>query len=490
MTLRKIAAVLVWISVCTGFFACNSKYEAESISLASSAVVSSFKIGSDDSLLANIDSVFFSIDLVKGEIFNADSLPYGTRITKLVPVITTLETAALLELKVHRSNGTDTVYDYFSETTDSIDFTNPVTIRVVSANGDHERNYQVRVNVHQVKSDSLMWTNISTAGLPSTLTEPTAQCTMRRGDNFYCLTTDGSAWSLAVNTVGLTGLNGATMPATAWEASDLQLPFTPRINTFAANDNALFILADDNTLWTSEDDGTTWTSTSMKWEYIYGGHRNQLIGNFKDESGNYKLQYYPSGTITALPQGMPVSGTSVPVLYNFPMSQRPQSIIVGGRKADGTLSASTWGFDGDSWLKISKRELPVGIEKASVAPYLSFTVSAGWTVTEWSTMFVMGGCDTEGSPNTTVYMSTDYGYHWTTADDHLQLPDDHNAFTDAQAYVMSSLYKADVTPMIVKPLEQWECPFIYLFGGIGNDGVLSPVIWRGVVNRLTFKPIE
>ena len=40
-------------------------------------------------LLANLDSVFFTIDLNRGLIFNADSLPKDTKITKLVPNIGT-----------------------------------------------------------------------------------------------------------------------------------------------------------------------------------------------------------------------------------------------------------------------------------------------------------------------------------------------------------------------------------------------------------------
>lgn len=35
----------------------------------------------------------------------------------------------------------------------------------------------------------------------------------------------------------------------------------------------------------------------------------------------------------------------------------------------------------------------------------------------------------------------------------------------------------------------WECPYIFLFGGVGADGVLCNTIWKGVVNRLTFMPL-
>ena len=39
------------------------------------------------------------------------------------------------------------------------------------------------------------------------------------------------------------------------------------------------------------------------------------------------------------------------------------------------------------------------------------------------------------------------------------------------------------------PITQWECPYIYLFGGLSNDLTLRQTLWRGTINRLTFKPI-
>ena len=35
----------------------------------------------------------------------------------------------------------------------------------------------------------------------------------------------------------------------------------------------------------------------------------------------------------------------------------------------------------------------------------------------------------------------------------------------------------------------WDCPYIYVFGGYGNNSMVQNSIWKGVVNRLTFKPI-
>ncbi|MDE6288980.1 MAG: hypothetical protein K2M00_09380, partial [Muribaculaceae bacterium] len=61
----------------------------------------------------------------------------------------------------------------------------------------------------------------------------------------------------------------------------------------------------------------------------------------------------------------------------------------------------------------------------------------------------------------------------------------------SQAIVISSTLHGNINlPKISKPSETWECPYIYLFGGINAEGNTSNNVWRGVINRLKFKPVE
>lgn len=491
MTLRKFAIALAVITAAAGIVACNSSsYEDTEIVLSSSTGVKTFSLEENDSVMANLDSVFFSIDLVAGKIFNADSLPFGTKVTALVPKITLMNGATTVELKVKRENNTDTVYNYLENSTEAIDFTNPVTLHITSANGASERNYTISVNVHKVKSDSLTWDEQARTTLPTTFKAPAAQRTVRKGDNFYCLTTQGNDYEIGIHTGDIAGMNGA-LPSTAdWQIKKVTFPFTPQINSFAASDDALYILADDGTMWTSTDEASSWTATPMKWHAIYGGYLTSILGSVNTENG-WMIQAYPSGNLMTMPDGMPVSNTSVPVCYSFPMSNNPQALFVGGRKADGTLSADTWGFDGNSWAKITKRPLPVALEDVAIVSYVTFAESTGLSYSEYPSIVAFGGRDASGNPNSVVYASNDYGFNWLKADDMMQLPEALGAFSNAQAYVMTSTYTARLArPRIIKPIESWECPFVYLFGGVNASGELNNCIWRGVINRLTFKPIE
>ena len=135
--------------------ACNSDYTPVEITYTSVAVTS-FSIAKDDSILAGLDTVFFSIDLQRAQIFNADSLPFGTRTDKLVPKMTTLEGASEARFIMTRPGKPDSISDYLTNPNDSIDFSNgPVSLFMKSPDGKVERTYTVKVNVHRQKADSL-----------------------------------------------------------------------------------------------------------------------------------------------------------------------------------------------------------------------------------------------------------------------------------------------------------------------------------------------
>lgn len=87
---NKTAISMAVAALIAGVASCNSSssydYEQE---LDGSAMVKNFTLVENDKVLADLDSVFFSIDLVSGDIFNADSLPMGTKISALAANITT-----------------------------------------------------------------------------------------------------------------------------------------------------------------------------------------------------------------------------------------------------------------------------------------------------------------------------------------------------------------------------------------------------------------
>lgn len=493
--IRKFALGSAAFLACAGFVACNSSTYENVEQTASAAVVRSFSVDAPDSIMENIDSVFFSIDLANCRIFNADSLPVGTDVTALTPKITTLEGASVMEFTVTRAGKADTVFAYTGNDSETVDFTNPVKLRVVSPDGLTTRNYEISVNVHRMVADSLAWSTKAAFDLPTSLTAPAAQRTAQAGSSLYVLTAGAGSCSLATY-IGVDNLGHDYLDRALSGTGACTFPFVPRVETFAgAPDGRLYILDTDGKLYQSADGARTWTATGRVWTAVIGAYGDEMLGIARDASGVYSVESTAGRTMT-LPAGMPVSGFSMPVTYNFPMSAEPQLMIVGGRRADGTLSADTWGFDGSAWVRLSRRPLPEGLEEPTLVPYVVIRPSGAVSTVRQSAMLVFGGRRKGGTLSTDTYVSTDFGVNWRKAGSTLQLPQDIPAMWRAQAIVLSTTLTGDILPgpasvhaRVSRPVESWECPFIYIFGACDATGALYPTVWRGAINSLTFKPI-
>lgn len=495
-------AVLLAASVVAG---CNSETVVEE-NTSSNVAVYSFNLSADDSVLVNLDTVFFSIDLNRGRIFNADSMPYGTRTDKLVPVILTYAAASKATLTVPRANGTDTIHDYGAHPNDTIDFSNgPVILSITSASGTVEYKYSIEVNVHKVKTDSLAWGKTERSTIPSPFATTKTQSSTCDGNKVYMLQSDGNSWSIATHTA----------PEGAWKTYSAAVPTGANAETFTASNGKLYVCA-GNMLYTSSDEGRTWTSTARPWSHIYGAFNSGVVGAYKNGNNWYTEQYPAAGEPTALPSGMPVQGTSNSICATFDLASDPQLFIVGGKTEFGVASADSWCYDGTSWVKLSVTPLSTPLTGMTLVPFYTFSVSNIFVPTEHSVLLAMGGLNSSGA-NRKVYISYDFGMHWAEAESLLQLPDFIPSFYGAGAYVFTTkMYPKDeaaqawesyplnlripanadleyfTTPgsRAIAPVEDWECPYIYLYGGYDSAGKPFNTVWRGTINRLTFKPLQ
>lgn len=463
---------------------CNSDTVYPSEDTSSSAAVYSFGFQADTKVLTGLDSVFFSIDLEKGRIFNATPLPYGTPTNKLVPEIKLVDAVSSVTLTVSRAGLADTVYNYGTNPNDSIDFSNPVRMEVVSANGLTTRLYTINVNVYDVKSDSLSWAETARRDLPSALDKPAMQKTASDGKAYYCLTRTGNAWSLAK----------ADEPTGNWTLSTPSLSDKADIESFTAAGDKLYII-DNGQLLTSAD-GNTWTTTGRSFDHLYGAYDGKVIGNVKRDDA-WVCILYPGNNEYIIPEDMPVSNTSQLLPLDFAMSDSKQVMMMSGIKADGKRTSAVWAFDGTQWARITNRTFGKQLSDMTIIPFYTFRTVNINTTKEFVCILAMGG--TDGTDvNRTVYSSVDYGMSWVEGGNLIQLPSYIPSFYGAQAFVAestltvsrSSLWHEYANSRATMPITEWQCPYIYLFGGYNAEGTLSPYVWRGTINRLTFKPVQ
>ncbi len=438
-------------------------------------------------------------------IYNADSLPYGTKTDKLIANIG-IDQCSSAELFVPRVNDTATVIDFLTNSTDSIDFSNgPVTLHLVSYDGVTARDYSISVNVHQIEPDSLYWNRLDRQNLPTSFGVPSVQKTAELGNKVYCLTGVDDKYCIAVS---------SDLEGWQWQTQELSLDFTPDVGSLNATSEALYILDDQGRLYASTD-GLSWSDCGVDWSHIYGGYGSTLLG-VETQNGTYYHATYPaSGSSAAVEDDCPVSGTSQLITFENDWDIAPQAVMLGGRLSDGSLTADAWGYDGTTWAKLSDNTFDAK-EKMTLFPYFTYkTDTDNWSVTKYTTLIALGGMTATPETQKEVYVSLDQGIHWKLADDLLQLPDYIPAMADAQAIVFSttlksvstlsaswesfapkslprwwSIKQATASTKAVKPITEWECPYIYLFGGTNAQGALYNTVWRGVISRLSFKPLQ
>lgn len=99
-------------------------------------------------------SIPMHINQNTNEVYNTDSLRYGTDLSKVVCTISTLNNGQVYFQTLDNPNG----YEYYSST-DSVDLSRPRILSVMSSDGSETREYKVEVNVYQVLHDSVTWTS-------------------------------------------------------------------------------------------------------------------------------------------------------------------------------------------------------------------------------------------------------------------------------------------------------------------------------------------
>ena len=172
--------------------------------------------------------------------------------------------------------------------------------------------------------------------------------------------------------------------------------------------------------------------------------------------------------------------------------------------------------DGLKWtpVRIDWYDVPGRDEKWKQEQLITFNNDMAKFSQEYPVWLAIGGADSDGKPTDTVYISYDNGVTWSLGDDLLQLPEYINPFSKAQAFVYNSTMEetralhtgwkqmpsrhlpfwwtiagVNSGTRATTAVTSWKCPYIYMFGGVNANGVLMNNIWKGVINRLSFKPV-
>ena len=167
---KLFSHVVILIAAACSLTSCLSDNDDSDTTYYTDTAISSFSLGtlnityhttaSDGVTDSTYKSTFsassyaFDIDQTKRTIANADSLPVGTDVKHCLTTINTVNSGTVI-LVLKSSTGKDSLA-YFSST-DSLDFSSPVRMRVYNMQGSAYREYTVTVNVHKESENEFSW---------------------------------------------------------------------------------------------------------------------------------------------------------------------------------------------------------------------------------------------------------------------------------------------------------------------------------------------
>jgi len=302
----------------------------------------------------------FTIDQLKREIYNVDSLPVGsdTIIDKIL--IDTLNVTGWVT-----SGLQDTL---FNNLTDSVDLREPITLKVHAADGVTTREYKITVNVHKQDPDSLIWREA--LSLPTSPAANKQKSVILKNDaeeeNLYVYTSTTSAYRsslgnpahLSWNSIEVTG-----MPANADLGSIVSFRnqlfvATPSGEVFCSNNGSVWVNAGIQEVKESKEVQSMQMSTlvaTLEADELTGISEETLIGILLDGGQKYFCISTDGKNWTrskeTVSNDFPIKDIYATVFTNA--SGIKQTVVVGKTETSAKAVVPWFTMDGLTWADMS-----------------------------------------------------------------------------------------------------------------------------------------
>lgn len=382
----------------------------------------------------------FTIDQENNVAYNVDSLPIGTDITR---VSTYISCDGIAYIYV------DSLDSFKSQvSTDSLDFSNPIRLRIVSTDKSYSQEYTIKLNVHTTDPDQLYWNRMSAT--------PDATSTALR-----IVATEEKLYLFGLDTEGRLSLSTAAQSNTAtWTEQSTDAPTALNLNSITLFGGKFYAVAEGK-LYTSAN-GTTWENqqcgkslttlfaASDKDAVMWAATTDSLATTSDPATGFTAIQ--PLSTQFPLDN---LSWTIAPLRTNMNINR----YILIGYTPHSPLQPKLWGklSTEKKWVEYHpssyQTKLCPALESLTVFPYDS-------------KLYAIGGRGADNGKEvkalSTIYISRDNGLTWDAA--------------------------KDGGPTLPAELSGTEAPFSATVDSNGNiwlaTGGDNGTIWRGRMNKL------
>ena len=353
-------------------------------------------IGTDTTTVLGVYYPFI-INQNEGRIYNADSLPVNTDISKVVVNITA-----------------DTYYIYVVaaqdslwESTDTLDFRRPIEFKVLAETGVFGRTYKAQINVHQQDPDSLVWRKM-TSEFASNIQAQKAVCT---NSHIYIFAEQESQIAMT---------SSKTSDGKNWtQLATINIPVKADYTSVMTWNNTLYILA-DNQLYTSVN-GLDWTKVDTEQTFskllANSENNNKLIGIDTENHYISSKDRIVWEQYDLLPVEFPIGNYT---FANYPLGTNPnidRIVLLGKNEASTDTTTIVWSQLGseNEWTPLTYDNNNHGCPKLENATIIRYN----------NKLYTFGGSGEYNgniSPFNNFFESRDNGISWRTVTKKVMFP--------------------------------------------------------------------
>lgn len=382
----------------------------------------------------------FVIDQHNGRIYNPDSLPVGTDVSKVVIDVTIDGYNLVIAAE------TDSVW----EETDSLNFTEPIKFKVLSQANTFGRTYTAQINVHKQEPEEMSWQK-----LESNFAKVQAQKAVYANGNIYVFAEQETQ----------VGMTMATMnDANNWTAlQDIDIPVKADYSSVMLWNESLYILAEDG-MYTSTN-GLNWNKVetsqsiarllaSIDGKKILGA---DIEGNYMESADGINWTTYEN-----LPEGFPKAQTAFEsyVLDTNDGISRVVLLEQNEEKTDSVTSAWMQLDTENTWSELSCEKTNFACPRLENAAMIRYN----------GKLYTFGGPgQRDGAIDafSSFFQSSDNGISWEIIKKNLFFPEQFkNLYEEANgnySYIVDDNH------------------FIWIMWGETGE------VWRGRINKLGFE---
>ena len=466
MKLKQISTFFIIGIVLANVLASCDGSDSESISSSASAdaQIYSFSAKSiprtkaDTANYPYLTKARFAIDQTNRVIYNVDSLPYGFTVRKI---------AASITFSTSTPNATQVVYPEdsivdWTAATDSVDFTifpkkentqtPQIKFKVTAQNGTAPYDYTIKLLIHQVDPDEILWKREADLLIGCEQTK-----TLAINDSLYHLERIGNQL----------GLSQTKVDDVSWFKNfDVILPAAAKLEGIAYLKKKIYLTDAGNTLYSLERVSNLWSINIESSNTVVN-----ILGRVNDSGTEKGIVLKNSGSDVVLAttedfqsyqefekindnkrlEGFPVEGYSV--VFD---KKNNMLLVTGGKKIDGTWSNSTW------WITFQNGAIQV-IEVSKSIPFEATEGLVSFLYDD--KLFVWAK---EKDEAYFKLYSSDKGTFWIEAPEKQYFDEDADVVTGQSIVVDSNNY-------------------IWVLGGRINNTLISQQVWRGRMNKMDFK---